>query len=134
MILPDGVLAYRVLNSANLTMDQMALCRATMTDLKYNEMVKQLRRLFANLITSGPVNNPSTIQPKEEPVFYPEHNNETSSVYYGGSRGGRGWYRGNGNRKGNYRPRKRGENDQKDIMNPKDAEGNVTRCRMCESK
>ena len=55
-------------------------------------------------------------------------------MYYGGSRGGRGWYRGNGNRRGNYRPRKRGGNDQKGIRNPKDAEGNVTRCRICESK
>ena len=72
-----------------------------MTDLKYSEMVKQLRRLFADSIMSGPVNNPSTIQSKEEPVFFQEHNNETSSVYYGGSRRGRGWYGGNGNRKGN---------------------------------
>ena len=70
MILPNGKLAYRVLNSANLTTDQMTLCRATMTDLKYSEMVKQLRRLFADSITFGYVNNPSTIQPKEEPVFY----------------------------------------------------------------
>ena len=134
MILPNGVLEYRVLNSANLTTDQMTLCRATMTDLKYSNMVKQLRRLFTDSITSGHVNNPSTIQPKEEPVFYQQHNNETCSVCYGGSRGRRGWYRGNRNRKGNYRPRKRGGNDQKGIMNPKDAEGNITRCRICESK
>ena len=73
MILPDGVLAYRVLNSANLTTDQMTLCRATMTDLKYSEMVKQSRRLFADSVTSGHVNNPSTTQPKEKPVFYQEH-------------------------------------------------------------
>ena len=69
MILPDGVLAYRVLNSANLTTDQMTLCRATMTELKYRERVKQLR-LFADSMTSGHVNNPSRIQPKVEPVFY----------------------------------------------------------------
>ena len=50
------------------------------------------------------------------------------------SRGGRGWYRGNGNRKGNYRPGKSGGNDQKGIMNPKDAEGNITRCRIRERK
>ena len=105
-----------------------------MTDLKYSKMVKQLRRLFADSIMSGHAKNPSTIQQKEGPVFYQEYNNETSSVYHGSSRGGRGWYRGNGNRKGNYRPRKRGGNDQKGIINPKDAEGNITRCRICESK
>ena len=134
MTLPNGKLAYRALNSANLTTDQMTLCQATMTDLKYSEMVKQLRRLFADPITFGHVNNPSTIQPKEEPVFYQEHKDKISSVHYSGSRGGRGWYRGNGNRKENYRPRKRGGNDQKGIMNPEDAEGNLTRCQMCESK
>ena len=134
MILPNGKLPYRVLNSANLTTDQMTLCQATMTDLKHSEMVKQLRRLFADSITFGHVNNPSTIQPKEEPVFYQEHNDKISSVHYSGSRRGRGRYRGNGNRKGNYRPRKRGGNDQKGIMNLEDAEGNLTRCQMCESK
>ena len=99
-----------------------------MTDLKYSKMVKQLRRLFADSIMSGHAKNPSTIQQKEGPVFYQEYNNETSSVYHGSSRGGRGWYRGNGNKKGNYRPRKRGGNDQKGIVKPKYAEGNVTRC------
>ena len=53
MILPDGVLAYRVLNSANLNNDQMTLCRATMTELKYESMVKQLTRLFADSVTPG---------------------------------------------------------------------------------
>ena len=46
----------------------------TMTHLKYSEMAKQLRTLFADSITSGHLNNPSTIQPKEEPVFYQQHN------------------------------------------------------------
>ena len=55
MTLPDGVLAYRVLNSANLSSEQITLCRATMTDLKYDDMVKQLKRLFADAITSAPV-------------------------------------------------------------------------------
>ena len=57
------------IQSANLTTDQMTLCRATMNELKYSERVKQLR-LFVDSITSGHVNNPSRIQPKVEPVFY----------------------------------------------------------------
>ena len=84
MELLDGVLAYRVLNSANLSNGQMTLCRATMTDLKYPEMVKQLKRLFADGITSTPVGAQATYQPKEEPVFCDE--NESSSVYYSDSR------------------------------------------------
>ena len=134
MILPDGVLAYRVLNSANLTTDQMTLCRATMTDLKYSEMVKQLRGLLRIQSCLGMLTIHLQFNLQRNQFFFQEQNDETSSVYHGSSRGGRGWYRGNGNRKGNYRPRKRGGNDQKGIINPKDAEGNITRCRICESK
>ena len=64
MELPDGVLAYRVLNSANLSNWQMTLCRATMADLKYVEIVKQLKRLFADAPTSTPVGAQATYQPK----------------------------------------------------------------------
>ena len=55
-------------------------------------MVKQLKRLFADAITSTPVGAQATSQLKEEPIFYNENNN--SSVYYGNSRR-RNWYRGN---------------------------------------
>ena len=79
MKLTDAVLAYCVLNSANLSNVQMTHCRATMTDLKYAEMVKQLKRLFAYAITSTPVSAQAIYQPKEEPLFYNENNN--SSVY-----------------------------------------------------
>ena len=134
MELPDGVLAYRILNSANLSNEQMTLCRATMTDLTYAEMVKQLKRLFAAAITSTPVGAQATYQPKEEPVFYNE--NDNSSVYYGDSRR-KNWYRGNGgrNRRQNNPPRpKKGGNDMKGILNPVDRDGNITRCRTCDSK
>ena len=42
MTLPDGVLAYCVLKSANLNEEEMKLCRATITELKYDDMVKKL--------------------------------------------------------------------------------------------
>ena len=135
MELPDGVLAYRVLNSANLTNEQMTLCRATMVDLKYNDMVKQLKRLFADAITSVPsTTTQAQAQAKEEPVFFNE-NTDTNSVFYGDSRR-RNWYRGNGNRRrGNFNQHaRRGGSDDKGIMNPVDREGNITRCRICESK
>ena len=46
MTLPDGALAYRVLNSANLDQEEMKLCRATINELKYDAMVKQLLRIY----------------------------------------------------------------------------------------
>ena len=135
MILPDGVLAYRVLNSANLSNEQMTLCRATMTDLKYDDMVKQLKRLFADAITSAPVGAQSTLaQAKEEPIFFNENSNDANSVYYGDSRR-RTWYRGNrGRGRGNSNYQRRGGSDDKGIMNPVDRDGNVTRCRICDIK
>ena len=136
MVLPDGVLAYRVLNSANLTNEQMTLCRATMTELKYDEMVKQLKRLFADAITSAPVG--ATPAPtKDEPIFFND-TADANSVLYGDSRR-RTWYRGNGGsrRRGNYnghQQQRKGGSDDKGIMNPVDRDGNVTRCRICDSK
>ena len=135
MVLPDGVLAYRVLNSANLSNEQMTLCRATMTDLKYDDMVKQLKRLFADAITSAPVGEHSAQgATKEEPVFFNDSNADTNSAYYGDSRR-RPWYRGNKSRgRGNFNHQRRGGSDNKGIMNPVDRDGNVTRCRICDSK
>ena len=89
-------------------------------------MVKQLKRLFADAITSTPVGAQATSQPKEEPVFYNENNN--SSVYYGNSRR-RNWYRGNGgrNRRQNNPPQPKKEgNGMKGILNPVDRDGNIT--------
>ena len=138
MVLPDGVLAYRVLNSANLSNEQMTLCRATMTDLKYDAMVKQLKRLFADAITSTPVGAQSIqAQAKEEPIFFNENtSSDANSVYYNyGDSKRRTWYRGNrGRGRGNSNYRRRGGSDDKGIMNPVDREGNVTRCRVCDSK
>ena len=38
MTLPEGVLAYRFLHSANLSTDEMNLCRATINEFKYSDM------------------------------------------------------------------------------------------------
>ena len=46
MVLPDGILAYRVLNPANLTSEQMTRCRATMNNLKYDENGKATEQTF----------------------------------------------------------------------------------------
>ena len=59
LTLPDGVLAYRVLNSANLGEEEMKLCRATISELKYETMVKQLIRIYGDSVF------PSFQQPQE---------------------------------------------------------------------
>ena len=45
MTLPSGVLAYQVLKSANLTPEKQELARATITELTYENMKKQLKAI-----------------------------------------------------------------------------------------
>ena len=44
MSLPEGVLAYNLLICANLTNDQQQLCRATVSDMTYDEMKKTIEK------------------------------------------------------------------------------------------
>ena len=48
MILPEGVLAYALLTCANLSSEQEQLARATCKDLTYNDMKKQIERIYTN--------------------------------------------------------------------------------------
>ena len=52
MILPDGILAYKFLNNANITDSHEKLIRATMTALSYNSMKEQLRKIFGDVSIS----------------------------------------------------------------------------------
>ena len=49
MELPDGVLAYRLLKSANISAEKQALVRATIASLTFEDMTKQLRAIFDRL-------------------------------------------------------------------------------------
>ena len=44
----DGVLTYRLLNSANLTKDQKQLVKAIVSKMDYNIMKDQLKKVFTN--------------------------------------------------------------------------------------
>ena len=47
MEIHDGVLAYRLLNSANLSDRNKQLIKATLTEMKYSLMKDQLNKVFA---------------------------------------------------------------------------------------
>ncbi len=134
MELPDGVRAYRVLNSANLSEEEMKLCRATLTTLKYDSMVEQLLKIFGD--TVSPSFGKSDV--KEESVFVAS--NEEKEVYYSNRwRGGRDF----GRFERGGRPKRRGRNQfefkaSKEFsarkLNPLDSRGKPSRCNICESK
>ena len=86
MKLPEGVLAYRFLNSANLSKDEMDLCRATITEFKYTEMKKKVLNLFHDKAQQQMMNS----KIKEEPVFYGGHTNNQGQYRYPNGRGS-GW-------------------------------------------
>ena len=58
MEIHDGVLAFRLLNSANLSDSNNLLIKATLTEMKYSLMKDQLNKVFASTSVS--------VQPKAE--------------------------------------------------------------------
>jgi hypothetical protein len=98
MTLPDGVLAYRFLHSANLKDEEMKLCRATIAEFKYKDMQQKVCSLYGDQVDKAVPVQPNV---KEEPVFYGSHDGYTKESGYRGNRGD-GGYRG-GNNYGSYR-------------------------------
>eukprot|EP00112_Aurelia_sp_Birch-Aquarium-sp1_P025873 Seg886.5 transcript_id=Seg886.5/GoldUCD/mRNA.D3Y31 product="hypothetical protein" protein_id=Seg886.5/GoldUCD/D3Y31 len=132
MELPDGVLAYRVLNSANLSEEEMKLCRATLTNLKYDKMIEQLLKIFGG--TVSPCFGKSNV--KEESVFVASN----EEAYYSNRwRRGRDFGRfergGRPNRRGRSLPEFKTSNGSSvRKLNPPDSSGKPSRCNICESK
>ena len=112
MILPDGVLAYRLLHSANLNDEEMRLCRATLPELKYATMKTQLLKIFGD----EAVQKIEHTEIKDEPVFF---TNERR-------RGNRGVK--------SQRGRGRGREPQNlaRSSNPPGPDGKISRCAICD--
>ena len=91
MALPEGVLAYYLLECANLTKEQTSLCRATCNNLTYNDMKTQIERIYiTNQFASNSVRKPTNFQVEfltgneelsEEADFYDEYDQFQASGY-----------------------------------------------------
>lgn len=92
MTVDDGVLAYRFLESANLTESQQELVRGTIDDMTYAKVTKKMSSLF--LETSSAVAEGSHLPVKLEPTFLVGN----SSQNYGN----RGAYQGSGRNNSNF--------------------------------
>ena len=68
MELLDGVLAYRVLKSANLSTENEKFARATIKELTYKNMCEQLRKIFVD-ISAGQKSEGQQLAIKTEPTF-----------------------------------------------------------------
>ena len=67
MELPDGVLAYRLLKSAHLSEQHEQLARATLTELTYENMKGQLKKIFGDPASLENVSHIPSV--KVEPVL-----------------------------------------------------------------
>ena len=125
MSLPDGVPAYRILNSANLTLEDRKTYRATLVELKYEEMKKQLLKIFYERVSSSTGN----VTVKEE-VFEALSKDQMYYSYKGRSqRGGRPGVDGRSRAR-----RFRGVNENNGRrFNPRNQFGNASKCNICES-
>lgn len=139
MDLPDGVLAYRFLHSANLKEEEMKLCRATINEFSYKEMKSKVLNMCGDKVQS-------TLQEpviKSEPVFYGENrrfdnsSSRFSNNYRGSSK--RGW-RGGQKRGGEQnRPWRSDRGDGIHVapqkqMNPPGPNGKPSQCAVCGSR
>ena len=133
MELPEGVKAYRLLHSANISDDEVKLCLATMAEFNYSEMRSQIMKICADEIATSSGTATTTI--KEEPVFQStgfkknySHQDERKKF---SNRGGYQSYR--GKRGGGTRNRGRDSTSDKG-MNPPKPNGEISRCVICDSK
>lgn len=72
MTLPDGVLAYTLLTCANLSDEQARVCTATVHNLTYDDMRKQIERVCVSLPTES-------VQRKDTSVIEPQFYHEETS-------------------------------------------------------
>ena len=129
----DGVLAYRLLNSANLTRDQKQLVKATVSKMDYNIMKDQLKKVFTN--TARDLSSRDEAEEK-----FKIETEEKSDVYYNKEINKYNTYRGRGRNNfnrgrynNNYNRNKEVKNSEKK-QNPTNSKGEVCRCNFCGSR
>ena len=148
MELPDGVLAYWLLKSANISKEKQQLARATLTELTFANMRKQLKAIHDS--ASDHYGIQAELPIKVEPVYEVTDFKHESEVLFNRSGGQqRGNYRGRARSYGNNRnnqsrnqsygntrgARNWSGNNSRQInrKTPVDSSGNPSRCAICES-
>lgn len=153
--IPDDLLAYRLLKSANLDTQKEQLVKATISDLKYEDLKAKLLKIF----TDEKVPIADEIPIKEE-VFHTkeeqsqetseedEENNDQNTYYVNNRRKfsknksfnrnqpNPNWRSNKNNQETNWRSN-RSQVDKRSTTrtakNPPGKDGNITRCDICES-
>ena len=138
MVLPEGILAYKFLNNANLSDTHDKLIRATMTDLTYNSMKNQVKKIFGDLSLNISMNKSSTSSPQiklepEESLNFEAHTDDQENIvaYTRGSYRQRQQPRYRGRGRGNRQTFPGSTSAPK--RNPTKPDGGTSTCNVCGS-
>ena len=141
--LPEAVLAYRALKSANLTPENEKLVRATVTDITQKDMMRQLKKVVGVDTHNETTDGSDKIRIKQEPTvnftnesgLREDGSEDLEEAYYGGhaytGRWNRGSRRGRSNNRWAGRNSRSGRGNRK--TNPIGSDGKTSTCRICGS-
>ena len=86
----DNILAYRLMKNVNLKQSKEKLIKATINDLGYNLMKKQLKKIFRDLSSSSnntlPLTKEVTVKTEETHQFERNSDSDTEEQLYTKSR------------------------------------------------
>ena len=138
--LPEPVLAYRILKSANLPSEKQSLVRATVDKLTLENMKKQIRAI-SDTSAIDEISEKTKAIKVEQDSLYTKQQDEVEDVYYNNNRGARGRRFFGGSRGGFKNVARRGSsyydrnmNNSQTKTNPVNSQGVITRCTICYSK
>ena len=142
--LAEHVLAYRLLNSANLNETQEQIVKATIPAMTSEAMITQLKKInnFSSTDGSGGIKIKAepTDMIEQETMYGGAYNRSRSSGFHQSDRNRSRYGQGNtynhqsDKRLAKYQTeRKGGKSKPKRGKNPLDSSGNITRCRNCDS-
>ena len=131
MTLPDGVLAFCFLNSAYISTHHTELARATLSELKYDNMKEKLKKIFSDqkiFVTDT----------KSERYIKVGSPDDTSLTYYQKGNFNRGSYQGRFNKanslrnsnSGSYNRNFNGISRKTNLVNK---DGEIIKCNVCGS-
>ena len=138
MVLPTGLLAYKVLNNANISSEKKQLIRATVVTLTYENMTKQLKAIYDS--SGNSVNSTDNFDIKCEPVYYVDKSLDYS--HQGPKDGCRGIHGSNSRNRNSHFPnqfkQQSGSNSENydkwgQKTNPLDKSGKVACCFIFKS-
>ena len=148
--LPDGVLGYTLLNSANLSPDKKEMCRATCSDLTFSNVRAQLEKIGlsskhkSHTVSDFSVHDAAS-NIKVENTYYgnfdPQNrdnassdsdSNEFDDIYFSSQNWGRQSYKSQNRQPGSNQFNISNNNQNKFQLNPVDKFGHVMGCDKCK--